>query len=290
MAPHRLIRIIALAAASVLAFSACSSDNGSGSTDGLTDDQKAVQAVVRASLDAENAADAAAFLALWTDTGLESYDVGSRDELLAGENPDFGSEDFEIVAFGDTTVTADAATVVVDAARQGASFAKPIFRVTFDAVRTEGAWLLDGFEFLGGPPPAAGTEVVDIEGKEYAFAVATTEFSGDVAFRFTNAGTEQHEISFYKGPDGIDLLSAKAALENVDGSELTDLPEGYQAEHIAFTEPGGSQDIVFADPLASGTYIFTCYIPEGGFGEQGPVNPEGKAHIQLGMISVITVT
>ena len=60
--------------------------------------------------------------------------------------------------------------------------------------------------------------------------------------------------------------------------------------HIGFAEVDQpAADITFADPLEPGTYVLACYIPQGGFGDEGPVNPDGRPHIQLGMIHLLTV-
>ena len=52
--------------------------------DKVGDEAKAVEDTVRRSQEAENAGNADAFLALWTDEGLEEYDVGSREEIQKG--------------------------------------------------------------------------------------------------------------------------------------------------------------------------------------------------------------
>lgn len=131
--------------------------------------------------------------------------------------------------------------------------------------------------------------MVDIKAQEYAFVLGAAEAPTDVAFTFDNIGKEQHELTLYKGPDGTDIETAKAALENVDGSEFDNIPDGYQVDHLSFAEAGEKVGVTFAEELKPGTYFFACYIPEGGFGEEGPVNPAGKPHIQLGMFSTFTV-
>lgn len=282
----RITRGFATLAMAALLLAACSSDPSAG----RSDDQKAVEAAVRASLTAENDKDVNAFVALWTDKGLAAYDVGTREDLIGGRAENFGEDKIEIVEFPSVDVSGTTATATVDALRGENNIAKPIFRVKFDLTKQGDAWLLDGFEFLGGPPPAAGTAVVDVKAQEYAFLLDKTEVGGKFAFKFANIGQEQHELTLYKGPNGVDLGTAKAALENVDGGELEDIPAGYEVDHITFAEAGQTQDVTFAEPLAPGTYVLTCYIPQGGFGDQGPVNPDGKAHIKLGMISILTVS
>lgn len=257
---------------------------------GKTADQKAVEAVIQQSIDAENGKDVKTFLTLWTDKGLESYDVGTRADLEAGKAEGFGEDKINLVAFPETTVTGDTAVATVDGTPEEFQVAQVMYRVKFTAVKQDGKWLLDGFEFVGSPPPPTGTEVIDVKAQEYAFVLDKDKTSGKVAFKLTNTGKEQHELTMFKTPDGVDLTTARKAVENVDGQSLENLPDGYKADHVSFVEAGQSTDVTFNAPLAAGTYLFACYIRQGGFGEQGPVNPDGKPHIQLGMAALLTVS
>lgn len=257
---------------------------------GKTADQKAVEAVIQQSIDAENGKDVKTFLTLWTDKGLESYDVGTRADLEAGKAEGFGEDKIKLVAFPETTVTGDTAAATVDGTPEEFQVAQVMYRVKFTAVKQEGKWLLDGFEFIGSPPPASGTETIDVKAQEYAFVLDKDKTSGKVAFKLTNSGKEQHELTLYRTPDGVDLTTARKAVEKVNGEDLDNIPDGYKADHVSFVEVGQSTDVTFNAPLAAGTYLFACYIPQGGFGEQGPVNPDGKPHIQLGMAALLTVS
>lgn len=244
---------------------------------------------VQASIKAENAGDAEAFLALWTDDGLESYDSGTREEISAGEGH-FSEEDIKVTRMGEPKVDGDVASVELDATVGKPSFATTVFRVVFSGIRDGDGWKINKFDFRGSPPPGDDAEVVEITAREYSFHLdRDTVPAGEVAFHFVNEGQEQHEISLYKGPDGVTLDAAKAALENVDGSELSDIPEGYEVSHVAFAEQGDESDVTFAEPLAAGTYVLACYIPEGGFGDDGPVRPDGTPHIKLGMVHLLTL-
>lgn len=257
---------------------------------GGTDETKAVEDTVRASMTAENAKDADAFLALWTDKGLESYDVGSREDVKSGKSENFGSDRIDILKISDTKVTGDTANTTVDGVRGENNIAKPLFQVKFELAKKSGKWLMDGFEFLGSPPPAADAKVVDVKAIEYAFSLDAGEAPAKLAFKFTNQGKEAHEITLFKAPDAIDVSAAQNALANVDGQKLDNAPAGYAVDHLTFAEPGQSIDVAFAEPLAAGTYVLACFIPQGGFNEQGPVDPNGKPHIQLGMINLLKVT
>lgn len=273
----------------VLLVGACGDDDESGVA-ATSDDESALEDTVRATVRAEQAKDVDAFLDLWTDEGLEEYDVGTREEVRSGESP-LGEDEVEIVGFTDTSVTGDAGTTTVDAVVGDGKVAQALFRVKFRGLKVAGKWKLNGFEFVGSPPPGASAAVIDIKALEYAYQLSAGEAPGDLAIAFSNTGQEPHEISMFKGPDGVSLDTAKAALEKVDGSSLDNLPAGYEADHITFAEPGQSADVTFAEPLARGAYVLACFIPAGGFTEEGdPVKPEAQPHIQLGMISLLTVT
>lgn len=280
--PFRGVRLVAIPLALALVAGACGGDSGS-------DASSDVEKTVRSSLEAENTKDVDAFLALWTDKGLESYDQGSRAELKSGKSEGFGENKLELLEFNDTKITGTKATTVVDVAPMEFKVAKVLYRATFTLIEKDEKWLIDGFDFKGSPPPADGTEVVTIKAQDFAFLLDKTEAPTDVAFRFENVGKEQHELTLYKGPDGVDIKTAKAALENVDGSELKDIPSGYVVDHISFADVGQKLDVTFAEELKPGTYILACYIPQGGFGDDGPVNPDGTPHIKLGMINTLTI-
>jgi plastocyanin len=274
-------KAVAAVAVGAILFAACGREGAS---------KQAVEDTVRASITAENAKDAKTFVTYWTDKGLKSYDVGSRADLLAGKNKDFGSEPFRLVRIADEAVTAEKASITLDATPRGTKFVNPLYRVKFTLIKSGDNWLIDGFEFLGSPPPASGATILGVKAHEYAFDLDATQVPGNFAIRFSNTGKQQHEMTFFKAPGPIDVGTAKTALQNINGQTLEPLPAGYQVDHLSFLEPGKSADVTFVRPLTPGTYVFACYIPEGGFGPNGPVNPNGKPHIQLGMVNVLTVT
>lgn len=281
-----------IAVLSLLVLASCASD-GDGSAEPATE-KDAVEAAVRASIEAENKKDSEAFLALWTDEGLKEYDVGSREELEAAahdhEGSPLGEDPAEIDRFADITVTGSEATATVDAKRIESQAVAPLFRLRFELIKRQDEWLLNGFEFLGGPPPDEGTAEVEIRAQEYAFVLEEGEVPGEVAFTFRNAGKEPHEITLFKGPDDLDIEQAAEDLADVDGSELDNVPDGYQVDHIGFAEPGQSSTVSFAEPMPAGTYVLACYIPQGGFTEEGePTSPDAKSHFELGMRALLSV-
>ena len=250
-------------------------------------DTAAIEDTVQGIIAATQEKDSEAFLALVTDQGLEGFDWGTREEITAGGGA-FGEDDLSGLTIAETTVEGDTAAAVVDlAAGVG------IVRLSLPLVREEGTWKVDGLEFLGSPPPRPGQEVVEIDAGDYAFTFdRTATSSGDFAIRFVNSGTEAHEMTMFRAPADVPLVDAAAALSDVDGGALDNVPPPFElVDHLTFAEPGRTVDFQFAEPLAPGHYIIACYIPQGTVSEdeleQAPV--DAMAHIKLGMIADFTV-
>ena len=284
----RLTRRVALVLSLSLVFAACGGDDDKTDTasGGASAD---VEHVVRKSVEAENDKDGDAFVALFTDKGLEEYDSGTREEITSGTSENFGQEQLEILKQSDTKVTGTKATSDIQVAPEEFEVAQVVYFATFTLIKKGDEWLIDGFEFKGSPAPEKDATVVDVKGQEYSFALSGADAPSDVAFSFENIGKEQHELVLVKAPDGKNVTEAKAALENVDGESLENFPDGYAGDHVSFADIGQKVDVTFGKALEKGTYFMVCFIPQGGFGDEGPVNPEGKPHVQLGMISPFTV-
>ena len=253
-------------------------------------DADAFLSVLKASGKAENAKDAKAFLALWTDKGLSQYDVGSRSDIAAGKSENFGAEPGTLLSQGKPVITGSTATVDIQVTVGTSTFAQPVYLVAFKGLKQNGKWLINGFEFKGSPPPPAGTDVVQVTALNYAFSLNKTTAKRNLAFHFVNKTTESHEMTFFKTPTGVTLAQAKKALENVDGHELKPIPAGYKVNHIGYSEPGQINDITFAAPLAPGDYAIVCYLPKGGMDDHGnPKDPKATSHVKLGMITLLHV-
>src|SRR5688500_15212947 len=115
MKTTRRILVSLLVLASLGACGSDSDDDAAATTTStppttLSAEQKQVQERVRAAVEAENAKDSKTFLAMWTDKGLESYDIGSRAEVEAGKSENFGSDKVTIVDLETPEVTGTTAT------------------------------------------------------------------------------------------------------------------------------------------------------------------------------------
>jgi len=249
-------------------------------------DARSVQDTVRRSIDAENAGDGKAFVALWTDNGLRTYDAGSRGEIESGAAP-LGAEQTELRAFTATTVKGNTAMATVDSRVEIG-----LYRMRFDLVRKGSKWLLDGFKFLGATPPPTGVPVADVRAVDYGYDLdKTTLSSGDFALRLTNAGQEQHEISIISVPAGQSTADAVFALKTANSASLGSLPGGYApVGHLAFENPGSTGEYTLATKLAPGQYAFVCFLPVGGLDDFGNAKVAGaEPHVARGMLATFTV-
>jgi hypothetical protein len=249
-------------------------------------DSKKVQDTVRRSIDAENAGNGRAFVALWTDKGLAAYDAGSRKDIESGAAP-LGAEKTGLRTFVDTSITGNKAETTVDGRVEIG-----LYRMRFDLVRDGSRWLLDGFTFLGPTPPPTGLPVVEVRAVEYGYDVDPNALSsGNVAIHFTNAGKEQHEISIISIPAGQSTAEAVFALTQANSSDLTSLPGGYSAVgHLAFQSPGTAATYTLADRLPPGHYALACFLPVGGLDDFGnPKTPNAEPHVARGMLTTFSV-
>jgi plastocyanin len=143
-------------------------------------------------------------------------------------------------------------------------------------------------ECLGGPPPRPGQTVVKISASDYSYGFDRSQAaSGDFAINFVNTGKDAHEITMFRAPEGATVPQAGAALGDVNGSELSNIPAPYElVDHITFAPPGKSTNFQFTKRLAPGHYVIACYLPQGTKSESDlRTNTTGKPHIQLGMIA-----
>ncbi|MDQ4096383.1 MAG: nuclear transport factor 2 family protein [Actinomycetota bacterium] len=264
----------------VAALAACG-----GGHDEATD-ARSVQDTVKRSIDAENAGDGRAFVALWTDDGLRSYDAGSRDEIESGASS-LGTEQTELRTFVETSVDGDKAVATIDGRVEIG-----LYRMRFNLVRTGSGWRIDGFRFLGATPPPPGLPVIDVRAVDYGFDVDRAALSsGEFGLYFVNAGQEQHEISIISVPAGLSTADAVFALKTANASGLAELPTGYApVGHLAFEAPGTSGEYTLAAKLPPGHYALACFLPVGGLDDFGNAKvPGSEPHVARGMLAQFTV-
>ncbi|MEA2901196.1 MAG: hypothetical protein QOH36_1083 [Actinomycetota bacterium] len=278
---RRTRKFAVVLAVAALGFTACGKD----SKDSSASAQKDIEARISSLAKAEQDKDATTFLAGVTDTGLEAFDEGTREEIKSGGGS-FGQDPPGDPVFVSTKVDGSKATTVADFP-VGVS----IFRVSFDLVDQDGKWLVDGVDFIGGPPPSPGQSVLDITAADYAFTIADpSRATGDFAIKFSNTGTEAHEMTLFELPAGKTAADAKVDLADVAGDTLENVPAPYKlVDHLTFGLPGESSDFRFAEQQAPGRYVIACFIPQGVKSEADFATAQGPPHIQLGMVAELTI-
>lgn len=251
-----LIAIAALVATTVVLLSDSAEDQ--------------VEETVLASIEAENSQDVATFLSLWTDEGLESYDVGSREEIEA-DPTSIGEDEITDVEMIEVTVDGDTARAVVDG-----SIAPVRYRVAYELVQVDGDWKLNGFEFPAGTPELpAGVEPVSMQLTDFEFVVDDGALSGDFqAVSYENVGSDPHEIALGRVTD--ESLTGDALVEAITGSAEDDgPPEGIEeVGFLGFAEPGAEGTAVLDAPLDPGRYVMVCFVS----------GDDGVPHVAKGML------
>ena len=236
--------------------------------------ENVVEATVSAIVDAFNDQDAEAFVALWTEQGLEAS-FGPQDdyvEFIQGEMEATGS----IVAHE-----------VSDLRIEGGRFHAIVeleFEVGFvvyeewEFIEGDEGWLVNNTTpaFREIPP---GTPVVDMQLDEYAFIYnkdAINAADGNFAFDVTNVGEEPHEIIVVEITSDDSLLNL--LLSSPEESE--EPPEGIEVISFGgFFEPAQDGTVVFEEALSPGRYGLLCFVEAS----------DGTPHAFLGMISEFTV-
>jgi hypothetical protein len=129
---------------------------------------------------------------------------------------------------------------------------------------------------VAGAVDGCGIPTTDVTGVDYAFqGIPATIAAGTTAFRFTNGGSEDHELLVFPRPEGDDRPAAEVLANPARiGSEP-------QPVLFAFASPGQSMTAM-AD-LEPGAYIAACFLPMGGA-------EDGAPHAMNGMVADFTVS
>ena len=120
------------------------------------------------------------------------------------------------------------------------------------------------------------TAVDSGDGTSYSFEAPATVDAGELVIEFANNGSEPHEMTIERLPEGF---TAEDYIAIVTGSEPP--PEGVLPESF-----GGVQAILPGAPtqstlvnLEAGEYVLVCFVP----------NATGAPHAAFGMIQPLTV-
>ena len=152
------------------------------------------------------------------------------------------------------------------------------FAATMSEAYTEDKAVIDGFvvdecEFTS----------VDVTAVDYAYDADVDGLeAGQVAFDFSNEGTEFHELALLRINDDT--------TESID--ELLELPEEEAMAKTTFMGVGfaapGEGTTMYAD-LDPGRYVMICFIPQGSTSLEAAETAEGPPHFTQGMVTEFTV-
>lgn len=152
------------------------------------------------------------------------------------------------------------------------------FAATMSETYTEDASAID--DFVVGECEFSNIEVTAID---YAYEADVEGLeAGQVAFDFSNEGTEFHEMALIRINDDT--------TETIE--ELLELPEEEAMTKttfmgISFAAPGEGSTM-YAD-LEPGRYVMICFIPQGSTSLEAAETAEGPPHFTQGMLTEFSV-
>jgi hypothetical protein len=232
-------------------------------TAALSPEQQAVETAVKGAVAAYNSANTEAFLKYWTDDalqgefGVSSADIKQNSEQFFSDSPPGGISlgDFKSVKVTGQDATADFNFV----------FGQTVSPVEYTFKNQGGTWVIQDTKHLKAEIPS-GTTAIDTGLKEFAFNFDKTAIkNGNIAFKVTNNGQQQHEMVIAQVPAGFTIDQ----LLNANPDE----PPPAGVEIIGAVDPlgpGDSNNLVFSKPLAPGHYKMVCFLPDTSKGEDGP--------------------
>jgi hypothetical protein len=115
---------------------------------------------------------------------------------------------------------------------------------------------------------------VEIEAKEYSYAMPKEVTGGLVEFTMKNTGKELHIAALSRVKDGKTFADATKDLQSA--TPPAD-PASEELGGMASTSPAGATNVTLA--LEPGSYFFACFIPAA----------DGTPHVAKGMIQPFTV-
>jgi hypothetical protein len=132
---------------------------------------------------------------------------------------------------------------------------------------------------------SCGYTQLDVTGIEYEFqGLPKTLPAGKVAIRFTDNGTEFHELAIFR-------VKGKDSVKKVVG--MSEKEQAKKIEEIGGTfATQGQTSYAIADMSKPGRYGIVCFLPVGSTSEQATeeaAKKHAKEHWQQGMLATITV-
>ncbi len=130
--------------------------------------------------------------------------------------------------------------------------------------------------WLAGCADPARPREVRFVGADFAFQGPDTVAPGRTIFRFTNAGTLNHELGLGLLRPGV--TGAQALAAELHGADVDSI---YESDGLLFAPSGAQVDMGLVIDLKPGrNYVLICTLDAG---------PKNTPHVQLGMFKSLTV-
>ncbi|MPZ49658.1 MAG: hypothetical protein GEU75_10255 [Dehalococcoidia bacterium] len=243
-----------------------------GASDAGSADEMLVEQTISEAIAAYDRQDLTAFLAFFTDDGIEDQFDATRQQIQAAADEFFSGPPQLLRGFADTEVDGDEATTEVEWA-----IAQSIQKEEYELVREDsGPWKINGSESITVAIPS-GTNAVDVDLDEFSFEFDMEDIEdGNLAFRADNVGEQPHELVVLKVPAGF---TATQLIDSLDA----DLPADIEIIGFTQADPADDMNLVFTQPLAPGRYMMACFLPDQD-------DPQEAPHAAKGMISEFTIS
>lgn len=247
----------------VAIFAACGDDDDAKTnTPSPTPDANAAaaEAFMRDLADTFNSGDYVTFLSRFSDEGIISFteaEFGTTAAEAREQALQFLEGTVTIHEIKDVETTGDTTTLTFDS-----DDGSTLIRETFELKKKGTTFEVDGYS-RGIPDIPADKTVLTVEATEYQFIFDEADITdGNLAFRFSNIGSQDHEMALAKLDATTpvqDIVDAALALPE-DSEEL---PAGVEAfAGGSFAPPGKEDAFVPLDAFEPGRYLMICFIPD----------------------------
>ena len=258
----------------VMAFAACGDDDDATPTPAPTPDPAQIAEVEDTATklletDPTDAERVGFFTEHITAKGVTYFGYPTAEECAANAEDCIG-DPTPVNSVSGTTISGDDASTVADT---DDGLVKLVLK------REAGAWKLNGYAFNASEIPS-GANVAAVSAVDYGYDWDKTGLTaGDpLVLSLKNDGQEAHMIVLAAVEDDFD---PQVMIDSFPDLGPDDNPAGVTEFLDEFTAatPGETGSILLADGLEAGKYTFMCFIND----------PEGKAHVELGMYSEFEV-
>jgi hypothetical protein len=226
-----------------------------------------LEAAIQDTADAWNDRDAQRFVSHFTPQALQEQ-FGATPEEFAQSGADFlGDPPIDVREISNASVSGTTGSADIELA-----FGDLVQGERWTMVNEGGTWKVQSSESIPVNIPDDVT-AVDLGLNEFAFVFNRSEITdGNIAFRVTNEGEQQHEVIIATVPADADLQELIQSPETPEGVEFL----GFYGP----ADPGDATNLVFADDLEAGRYALFCFLED---------EETGQPHAALGMVSEFTI-